>query len=54
LYARRPTISAPDFSTRTTEGVTFIWSLFCITRTSPPAACAMHEFVVPRSMPKSM
>src|SRR6059058_2568142 len=46
-----PTRRSPSFANATTEGVVRPPSAFSITVGSPPSRTAMHEFVVPRSMP---
>src|SRR3954465_10979416 len=46
-----PTRRSPDFAKATTEGVVRPPSAFSMTVGSPPSSTAMHEFVVPRSMP---
>jgi hypothetical protein len=46
-----PTRRSPDGANATTEGVVRPPSAFSITVGSPPSRTAMHEFVVPRSMP---
>src|SRR5437867_4531115 len=49
--AASPTNRSPDFVKATTDGVTRRPSEFSSTTGSPPSMTAMHEFVVPRSMP---
>src|SRR5262249_25964026 len=46
-----PTRRSPDCANATTDGVVRPPSAFSITVGSPPSSTAMHEFVVPRSMP---
>src|SRR5881275_1603947 len=46
-----PTRRSPDWANATTDGVVRPPSAFSITVGSPPSRTAMHEFVVPRSMP---
>src|SRR5947208_9888343 len=46
-----PTRRSPLCANATTDGVVRPPSAFSITRGSPPSSTAMHEFVVPRSMP---
>src|SRR4051794_17581788 len=46
-----PTRRSPDWANATTDGVVRAPSAFSITVGSPPSRTAMHEFVVPRSMP---
>src|SRR6476619_4676960 len=46
-----PTRRSPDAANATTDGVVRPPSAFSITVGSPPSRTAMHEFVVPRSMP---
>src|ERR1700676_2805876 len=46
-----PTRRSPDAVNATTEGVVRAPSAFSMTVGSPPSSTAMHEFVVPRSMP---
>src|SRR5881227_3697996 len=46
-----PTRRSPELVKATTEGVVRPPSAFSITVGSPPSSTAMHEFVVPRSMP---
>src|SRR5262244_916303 len=46
-----PTRRSPDGANATTDGVVRPPSAFAITVGSPPSRTAMHEFVVPRSMP---
>src|SRR5207248_1772524 len=41
----------PSFVNATTDGVVRPPSAFGMTEGSPPSSTAMHEFVVPRSMP---
>src|SRR5215216_1358884 len=49
--AGAPTRRSPPSDTATTEGVVRAPSAFSITVGSPPSRTAMHELVVPRSMP---
>ena len=49
--AGAPTSRWPSFVNATTEGVVRPPSAFGMTVASPPSSTAMHEFVVPRSMP---
>ncbi len=49
--AGAPTSRWPSFVNATTDGVVRPPSAFGITVGSPPSSTAMHEFVVPRSMP---
>ena len=49
--AGAPTRRSPPSVKATTEGVVRAPSAFSITVGSPPSRTAMHEFVVPRSMP---
>ncbi len=46
-----PTRRSPDWVNATTDGVVRPPSAFSMTVGSPPSSTAMHEFVVPRSMP---
>src|SRR5689334_3310711 len=46
-----PTSRSPEGANATTEGVVRPPSAFSMTVGSPPSSTAMHEFVVPRSMP---
>ncbi len=46
-----PTRRSPDCVKATTEGVVRPPSVFSTTVGSPPSRTAMHEFVVPRSIP---
>src|SRR5438270_3035940 len=46
-----PTSRSPEGANATTEGVVRPPSAFSITVGSPPSSTAMHELVVPRSMP---
>ena len=46
-----PTRRSPDAANATTEGVVRPPSAFSTTVGSPPSSTAMHELVVPRSMP---
>jgi hypothetical protein len=46
-----PTRRSPDCAKATTDGVVRPPSAFSMTVGSPPSRTAMHEFVVPRSMP---
>src|SRR5712671_4891369 len=46
-----PTRRSPEGAKATTDGVVRPPSAFSITVGSPPSRTAMHEFVVPRSMP---
>src|SRR6266550_1919056 len=50
-FAGAPTSRCPSFVNATTDGVVRPPSAFGITVGSPPSRTAMHEFVVPRSMP---
>src|SRR5476649_488474 len=49
--AGAPTSRWPSFENATTDGVVRPPSAFGITVGSPPSRTAMHELVVPRSMP---
>ena len=49
--AGAPTSRCPSFVNATTDGVVRPPSAFGMTVGSPPSRTAMHEFVVPRSMP---
>jgi hypothetical protein len=49
--AGAPTSRWPSFVKATTDGVVRPPSAFGITVGSPPSRTAMHELVVPRSMP---
>ena len=49
--AGAPTSRWPSFVNATTDGVVRPPSAFGITVGSPPSSTAMHELVVPRSMP---
>ena len=49
--AGAPTSRWPSFVKPTTDGVVRPPSAFAITVGSPPSRTAMHEFVVPRSIP---
>src|SRR5437588_4331776 len=53
-FAAWPTRRSPFFVNATTEGVVRAPSLFSKTTGSPPSIVAMHEFVVPRSIPKTL
>src|SRR3954471_4153008 len=46
-----PTRRSPDWAKATTDGVVRPPSPFLMTDGSPPSRTAMHEFVVPRSIP---
>src|SRR3954453_12641994 len=46
-----PTRRSPDWANATTDGVVRPPSAFSMTVGSPPSRTAMHEFVVPRSIP---
>src|SRR5690348_17319388 len=46
-----PTRRSPDCANATTDGVVRPPSAFSMTVGSPPSSTAMHEFVVPRSIP---
>src|SRR5919107_4987928 len=46
-----PTRRSPDLAKATTDGVVRPPSAFSMTVGSPPSSTAMHELVVPRSMP---
>ena len=46
-----PTRRSPDWVKATTDGVVRPPSAFSMTVGSPPSRTAMHEFVVPRSIP---
>src|SRR4051794_16751453 len=46
-----PTRRSPELVKATTDGVVRPPSAFSMTVGSPPSSTAMHEFVVPRSMP---
>src|SRR5918992_5653767 len=46
-----PTRRSPLFAKATTDGVVRPPSAFSMTVGSPPSRTAMHEFVVPRSIP---
>src|SRR3954452_22530896 len=46
-----PTRRSPDCANATTDGVVRPPSAFSMTVGSPPSRTAMHEFVVPRSIP---
>src|SRR5437588_930140 len=50
-FAGAPTRRCPSFANATTDGVVRPPSAFGMTVGSPPSRTAMHEFVVPRSMP---
>ena len=50
-FATVPTRRSPEAVNATTDGVVRPPSAFSITVGSPPSSTAMHEFVVPRSMP---
>src|SRR5689334_831860 len=50
-FAGAPTSRWPSFVNATTDGVVRPPSAFGMTVGSPPSRVAMHEFVVPRSMP---
>ena len=50
-FAGAPTSRWPSFVNATTDGVVRPPSAFGITVGSPPSRTAMHELVVPRSMP---
>jgi hypothetical protein len=49
--AASPTNRSPVFVNATTDGVTRLPSEFSSTTGSPPSMTAMHEFVVPKSIP---
>src|SRR5205085_7209189 len=49
-----PTRRSPLLVNATTEGVVRAPSLFSKTTGSPPSIAAMHELVVPRSIPKTL
>jgi hypothetical protein len=49
--AASPTNRSPVFVNATTEGVIRRPSEFSNTNGSPPSITAMHEFVVPKSIP---
>lgn len=51
LFADWPTRRSPDFVNATTDGVVRAPSEFSRTVASPPSMTAMHEFVVPKSIP---
>jgi len=51
VAAGAPTSRWPSFVNATTDGVVRPPSAFGMTVGSPPSSTAMHEFVVPRSMP---
>ena len=51
LFAAWPTRRSPDFVNATTDGVVRAPSEFSRTVASPPSMTAMHEFVVPKSIP---
>src|SRR3954453_11819912 len=46
-----PTRRSPDWAKATTDGVVRPPSAFSMTVGSPPSRTAMHEFIVPRSIP---
>jgi len=46
-----PTKRSPLLANATTEGVVRVPSALGITTGSPPSMAAMHEFVVPKSIP---
>ena len=50
-FAGAPTSRWPSFVNATTDGVVRPPSAFGMTAGSPPSIAAMHEFVVPRSIP---
>ena len=50
--AASPTSLSPFLANATTDGVVRLPSEFSNTVASPPSITAMHEFVVPKSMPK--
>src|SRR5881227_695596 len=50
-FATVPTRRSPDLANATTDGVVRPPSAFSMTVGSPPSSTAMHEFVVPRSIP---
>src|SRR3712207_5111943 len=50
-FATVPTRRSPLLAKATTDGVVRPPSAFSMTVGSPPSSTAMHEFVVPRSMP---
>src|SRR5579862_9643095 len=50
-FAIVPTRRSPDAVNATTDGVVRPPSAFSITVGSPPSRTAIHEFVVPRSIP---
>ena len=53
LLAVVPTYLSSDLGLiPTTDGVVLVPSEFSITRGSPPSIIAMHEFVVPKSIPR--
>src|SRR5919199_4830604 len=49
-----PTRRSPFLVNATTEGVVRAPSLFSNTTGSPPSITAMHELVVPRSIPRTL
>src|SRR5437870_13689875 len=53
-FAAWPTRRSPLLVNATTEGVVRAPSLFSNTTGSPPSMTAMHELVVPRSIPKTL
>ncbi len=50
-FATMPTSRSPDFEMATTDGVMRPPSRLGMTTGSPASMTAMHEFVVPRSIP---
>jgi hypothetical protein len=50
-FAALPTSLSPSFVNATTEGVVLPPSALGMTVGRPPSMIAMHELVVPRSMP---
>src|SRR6478752_9813000 len=50
-FATVPTRRSPDCANATTDGVVLPPSAFSMTVGSPPSSTAMHELVVPRSIP---
>src|SRR5204862_8122094 len=53
-FAAWPTNRSPLFVNATTEGVVRAPSLFSKTTGSPPSIAAIQEFVVPKSIPKTL
>src|SRR3954463_10334783 len=53
-FAARPTSRSPFFANATIDGVVRAPSLFSKTTGSPPSMTDIQEFVVPKSIPKTL